>query len=97
MEGAEGAQRIDVTVERTEAAAGNLRTDQRQRLLHFGGRQHFRVVVGRASLIVHAFDELCALAEFVLAEGEMETAILLKRDIEAGLLLQLCGKSAPRL
>jgi hypothetical protein len=91
------AQRIDVTVEWTKAAAGDFRPDQRQRLLHIGCREHLHPVVGRTGLVVHALDQLGALAEFVLAEREMKAAILLKRDIEAGLLLQLGREPAPCL
>ncbi|MEY9179525.1 hypothetical protein ABIA41_000960 [Bradyrhizobium sp. USDA 313] len=46
---------------------------------------------------MHAFDEVGALAEFVLAKREMKAAVLLEADIEAGLLLQFGREPAPRL
>ena len=82
----ERAQRIDVAVERTIAAAGHFGPDQRQRLLHVRGPQHLHLVVGRAGLVVHPLDEVGALAEFVIAEGEVKAAILLQADVETGLL-----------
>ncbi|MFK4518992.1 hypothetical protein ABIF20_006357 [Bradyrhizobium japonicum] len=95
VEGAERPQRIDVAVERAVAAAGHFRPDQRQRLLHLGCGEHLHLVIGSTGLVVHALDQLGALAELAVAEREMKAAILLKRDVQPGLLLQLRGEPAP--
>ena len=82
-------------VQRAEAATGDLWTDQRQHLSDLRRRQHLHLVVSRAHLVVHARDKLRALRKLVLAEGQVETAILLQGDVEPGLIFQFGGEPAP--
>ncbi len=91
VEGAKSAQRIHVPVQRTEAAARHLGSDQRQHLSDFRRRQHRHPVVSRAHLVVHACHKLSALRELVLAQRQVKAAILLQGDVEPGLIFQFGG------
>ena len=96
VEGAKGAQRIDVAVERAIAAAGRLRGRSAAATSSLRTAEASRSCSRpRPSGCACASTSSARCAEFVLAERQVKAAGLLKRDVEAGLFLQLGGEPAP--
>ena len=87
----EQRQRIDVTVIRGPGRAADGRSDARQHRRQFVAPEHSVLEAEIPGLAAHLLHHCAPLRDLLLAEAELQPAILLETDRDPGALLQ-CGR-----